>query len=161
MSSAKEAFVAQQFVADEMRRILARQRELDPASYDYKQLMENLSVLSGSYEAYEDIEAYLQLADKGIVSIDICPGGVPVPEEEADAEDAVPVQEAEPAPAPKEEPPATPGKTYEMSDVRAALVNARRNGVNVTELLKEFGVENFSAFPAGRYGELMQRLGAA
>lgn len=48
---------------------------------------------------------------------------------------------------------------YKMEDVRAALVAARRKkGVNVTELLLEFGVENFSAFPAGRYWELMQRL---
>lgn len=48
---------------------------------------------------------------------------------------------------------------YKMEDVRAALVAARRKkGVNVTELLREFGVENFSAFPAGRYWELMQRL---
>lgn len=49
---------------------------------------------------------------------------------------------------------------YKMEDVRAALVAARRKrGVNVTELLREFGVDNFSAFPAGRYWELMQRLG--
>jgi hypothetical protein len=47
---------------------------------------------------------------------------------------------------------------YKMEDVRAALVEARRKGMNVTELLKEFGVENFSAFPAGKYGELMARL---
>ena len=50
-------------------------------------------------------------------------------------------------------------KVYKMEDVRAALVEARRSrGVNVTELLKEFGVENFSAFPAGRYGELLAKL---
>ena len=48
-----------------------------------------------------------------------------------------------------------------MTEVRAALVAARKNGVNVTELLHEFGVENFSAFPAGRYGELMDKLGVA
>lgn len=48
---------------------------------------------------------------------------------------------------------------YKMEDVRAALVAARRRkGINVTALLQEFGVENFSAFPAGRYWELMQRL---
>lgn len=48
---------------------------------------------------------------------------------------------------------------YKMEDVRAALVTARRKrGVNVTELLREFGVDNFGSFPAGRYWELMQRL---
>lgn len=48
---------------------------------------------------------------------------------------------------------------YKMEDVRAALVTARRKrGINVTELLREFGVDNFGSFPAGRYWELMQRL---
>lgn len=78
-----------------------------------------------------------------------------------------------PVSPPAKETPAVEGKTaadvapaasedqkeYKMEDVRAALVDARRSrGINVTELLREFGVENFSAFPAGRYGELLRRL---
>lgn len=170
MSGIADTFIAQSFVAAEMTRMIVRQSELDPASYDYRQLMENLSILAGSAEAYEDIEQYLSMAAKGIVSIDIYPEGKM--EAEAPVSDpsdktcqvaavTAPVKEPDPEPAPKADPSADPGKTYEMTDVRAALVDARRKGVNVTELLKEFGVENFSAFPAGRYGELMQRLGAA
>ena len=49
-------------------------------------------------------------------------------------------------------------KTYDMTEVRAALVEARKRGINVTALLREYGVENFGAFPAGKYGELMDRL---
>lgn len=64
--------------------------------------------------------------------------------------------------APSDAAPSEAGEhpEYKMEDVRAALVTARRKrGVNVTELLREFGVDNFGSFPAGRYWELMQRLG--
>lgn len=59
-------------------------------------------------------------------------------------------------PAPDEE-----AKTYAKEDVRAALAKARKNGTNVAELLSELGYDNFSAVPAGKYGEIMARLGAA
>ena len=50
-------------------------------------------------------------------------------------------------------------KTYSREEVRAALAKSRKNGVNVTELLAKFGVDNFSALPAAKYPELMARLG--
>lgn len=58
------------------------------------------------------------------------------------------------------EPSTTEGeeKTYTKEEVRAALGAARAKGVNVTELMKKFGVDKFPAFPAGRYGELMTML---
>lgn len=77
---------------------------------------------------------------------EIEPQGAPVSEDTAPS-DAVPSEAGE-------------HPEYKMEDVRAALVTARRKrGVNVTELLREFGVDNFGSFPAGRYWELMQRLG--
>jgi hypothetical protein len=164
VNETKEAFVAQRFVASEMRRMIERMGQLDPSTYDYKQLLENLSVLTGSIEAFEDIESYLSLADQGITAIDIYPEGKPETEEDepesGEDSDEAPIPEPEPEPAPTLDPEPEPGKTYEMSEVRTALVAARRKGTNVTELLREFGVENFSAFPAGRYGELMRKLGA-
>ena len=56
------------------------------------------------------------------------------------------------------EPAADTGKTYTMAEVRAALANSRKNGVNVTELLKELGYGNFTAVPAAEYGAVMARL---
>lgn len=50
-------------------------------------------------------------------------------------------------------------KEYTREEVRAALARSRKTGVNVPELLAEFGVDNFSALPAGKYPELMARLG--
>ncbi len=59
-----------------------------------------------------------------------------------------------------EEPaPEEPTKTYTKEEVRAALAKSRKNGVNVTELLDELGYDNFSAVPAGKYGEIMAKLG--
>jgi len=49
--------------------------------------------------------------------------------------------------------------SYTKEEVRAALAKSRKNGVNVTELLAEFGAENFTGLPAAKYGELMSRLG--
>ena len=84
---------------------------------------------------------------------EIEPQETPVSEEAAPSKAVVSQPDVNP-PHENEKPP-----EYKMEDVRAALVAARRKkGVNVTELLREFGVENFSAFPAGRYWELMQRL---
>ena len=51
-----------------------------------------------------------------------------------------------------------PAKTYTMTEVRAALAQSRKKGVNVTELMKDLGYDNFTAVPAAKYPELMARL---
>lgn len=58
------------------------------------------------------------------------------------------------------EPPVMDEKTYTKEEVRAALAQSRKNGMNVTELLAEFGAENFTGLPAAKYPEIMARLGA-
>lgn len=74
-----------------------------------------------------------------------------------------PVVEETAAPAPVSSEPTEeleePAKTYSKEEVRAALAKSRKQGVNVTELLGELGYDNFSAVPAGKYGEIMARLG--
>ena len=69
-----------------------------------------------------------------------------------------------PAPEPEPEPDGIPApveteKTYTKEEVRAALAKSRKAGVNVTELLGEFGVSNFSGLPAAKYPEVMAKLG--
>lgn len=66
--------------------------------------------------------------------------------EEPEEEDTPPWEEPKPAP------------TYTREEVRAALAKARKTGLNVTELLAEYGVDNFSALPAGKYAEIMERI---
>lgn len=58
------------------------------------------------------------------------------------------------------EPEPEPEKTYAREDVRAALAKARKKGINVTEFLAEFGVENFTGLPAAKYPEVMAKLEA-
>lgn len=155
-------------VAGELRRMLSRQKELPVESQEYTLLMQNMEILARTTDMYSDIADFLELADKGIQKIEIIPGGKQADEPYVEE----PTQfEGDPAQVSSEEPdsPADeqleetdkkkePAKTYEMSEVRAALVAARRRGVNVTKLLNEYGVDNFGAFPAGKYAELMDRL---
>lgn len=168
-----EAFNYLEHVAGELRRMLELQKTLPPESGEYAQLMRNMEVLVDTVEMYASISDFFEMADTGITKIEIIPGGVPATE---DAEDTIDEKEdkllkmldgvdkfVDAVMNPVADPPAQvssePEKTYEMSEVRAALVAARRRGVNVTEILKEYGVDNFGAFPAGKYGELMERLG--
>ena len=51
-------------------------------------------------------------------------------------------------------------KTYAASDVRKALVEVKAKGVDVKEILSEFGVTDFRALPAAKYNALMMRLEA-
>lgn len=134
------------FIASELKRMLDTQQALDPSSDAYYRVMINLERLLQCEELYE---AALNAVGETSPSEVFAEAKVV----EFPGVDTTPFETA-PAPAPAVEETAE----YKMEDVRAALVEARRKGMNVTELLKEFGVENFSAFPAGKYGELMARL---
>ena len=57
------------------------------------------------------------------------------------------------------EPEEPSDKFFTKEEVRAALAKSRKRGVNVTELLDALGYDNFSAVPAGKYREIMARLG--
>lgn len=61
--------------------------------------------------------------------------------------------EPETEPAPAEEKP-----TLSAAEVRSKLAAARRAGVNVASIIKEFGADNFTALPATKYGELLDRI---
>lgn len=165
----KGTFATVPHVASELQRMLVRQTELDPSSVEYSNLLRNIEVLTGTADLYIDIMDYLK--DAGmfsgepdrIVDVTLHPELVkamadehPVESPFPDAEEEAPSKVVELHPVKDE----AAQKSYEMTEVRAALVEARKKGVNVSALLKEFGVENFGAFPAGRYGELMARLEA-
>lgn len=137
------------FIASELKRMLDTQQALDPSSDAYYRVMINLERLLQCEELYE-----AALNAVGESTGDDAPAAAKVVE--FPGVDTTPFETTpDPAPAAEETEETV---EYKMEDVRAALVEARRKGMNVTELLKEFGVENFSAFPAGKYGELMARL---
>lgn len=47
---------------------------------------------------------------------------------------------------------------FTMVEVRAALAKARAKGVNVSEIVRSFGVESFPEIPASQYGAVMAKL---
>ena len=73
----------------------------------------------------------------------------PVPETHPTEEAEV----AEQTPVKAEEKPA-----LSASEVRAKLAAARRAGVNVAAIIKEFGADNFTALPANKYSDLLDRI---
>jgi hypothetical protein len=80
------------------------------------------------------------------------------PQEPSVEEFSPPVMAPEETPEEDTPPWEEPAPTYSREEVRAALAKARKTGLNVTELLSEYGVDNFSALPAGKYAEIMERI---
>ena len=56
--------------------------------------------------------------------------------------------------------PAPAESQYSMTDVRAALAKARSKGVNVSDIIRAFGVDNFTALDASKYPAVMEKLAA-
>ena len=65
-----------------------------------------------------------------------------------------PVEAAEPEPetCDDDEP------AFKMEEVRAALAKARGRGVNVSEIIRSFGADNFQQIPKNQYGAIMAKL---
>lgn len=88
------------------------------------------------------------------------PEPMPVPEivpDEVQPEPATPeiVSEVvQPEPEPIE-------SKYSMTDVRAALAKARSKGINVADIIRSFGVENFQQIDASKYPAIMEKLEVA
>lgn len=77
----------------------------------------------------------------------------PAPAAEEPAPDE-PWEDAEPQPAPEQ--PEVP--VLKKETVRAALAEAKSNGVIVSGIIQSFGVSKFSDIPAERYPEVMEKL---
>ena len=82
-----------------------------------------------------------------------------------DSVETCPVVERPETPAPAKQEPVTPAPApapvesqYSMTDVRAALAKARSKGVNVSDIIRAFGVDNFTALDASKYPAVMAKL---
>jgi hypothetical protein len=170
-----------EYVASELRRIIGKIPETDPATMEYHVLLQSLEIFANISESVEQlmdtIHSYSDEPpeDGKIIKVEFRPSPE-LMQQVADMTQAEDEPSDEPeesflttgptgSPAPEtkmadvvETEETEPARVWEMTEVRAALVEARRKGVNVSALLREFGVENFGAFPAGKYGELMKRL---
>lgn len=103
-----------------------------------------------------DILSYLECYADSLKSR---PGEQGCEKEFSIAEAVNPVPEPEiPAPAPAPDPVES---KYSMTDVRAALAKARSKGVNVADIIRSFGVENFQQIDASKYPAIMEKLEVA
>lgn len=69
--------------------------------------------------------------------------------------------EVQPEPEPETETEPETGDDepqFKMEEVRAALAKARGRGVNVSEIIRSFGAENFQQIPKNQYGAIMAKL---
>lgn len=157
----------------QLRRMVIQLKETDPTSVEYGHLLDNMEHLVYA-DWMEDVEKVVgDVYDAPPMRLMAAIASARLEEErksepvdeghEPHEQDVPPWESADAAPdvasAPAPEEAEEEHKEYEPSEVRTALVAARRKGTNVTELLKEmFGVDNFTAVPASRYWELMERL---
>ena len=154
-----------EFSKNELLRLVDRIPETDPTSPAYHVLMQSIECFNSlaltvdeiialrDEDAHDDlveqqeaVTAQAKFISDNIVELKaaVDPEKVPVH----------PIPEV-PTPEPVEE-----EKTYAASDVRKALVEVKAKGVDVKEVLSEFGVTDFRALPAAKYGALMARLEA-
>lgn len=142
---------AKEILRREYLRVVDRLGEVDPVQNPtlYRELLsmiESLGWMSNTHRAEETPDT---------PTVDEIIAEVKAEKPEPSVEEYAPpvMNNPEPAEEPKIDAPAL---TKEV--VRAALAKARKSGVNVTELLGELGYDNFSAVPAAKYGEIMERL---
>lgn len=145
---------AKEILRREYLRIVDRLGEVDP--------IQNPALYKELLDLIERLDWYARASEPGTVEKTPVRPTVDEIVEEVKAEKPEPsVEEYAPPvmnnPEPAEEPKIdVPTLTKEV--VRAALAKSRKAGVNVTELLQEIGYDNFSAVPASKYGEIMERL---
>lgn len=167
------------YITQELSRIVNRIPHVDPASSDYHML---LASLEGFYNLAEVLEEILSVVDVDpdegkIIQVEFRPSVVPCSEDCAtcdrcSGEEEAPilssnstdsvtagenttetVEEAAESPSEKVE------KRYDPADVRRALLAAKRRGVDLTQVFHSVGASNFSNLPPEKYAEVMAQLG--
>ena len=143
------------------RAYLGLDTHADPASENFAQLLRNITELEFSLGAQTNAEL---LADgprapreEGLtftMEPTRTENEQPEPAETAENEET-----GEPE-TPAEPKPGTEEPAYKMEDVRGALAAARRKGVNVAEIIRSFGVDNFTIIDKSKYPEIMEKLKA-
>lgn len=148
-------------VADELVRMLDRQKELDPATPEYTQLVTNMEVMVRCADMYLDIFEYLGAAGRlptpfdepEITQVTIHPELVSAMQEKAEEE-----ADTRPGTGEAEEEASQTVVEFSLIQVRAALRDAKKRGVDIAALIKSFGASNLTDLPAKKYGELMKKL---
>ncbi len=146
-------------VANELVRMLDRQKELDPATPEYAQLFSNMEVMVRCADMFVDIFDYLAAAgalpqeEPEITQVTIHPELVRAMQEKAEEE-----EDTRPGPGKAEEEAPKTVVEFSLIQVRAALRDAKKRGVDIAGVIKSFGASNLTDLPAEKYPELMKKL---
>ena len=130
------------FVRDELSRVVKTLPETDPRTSEYHILLRSIEMLDSIGMTIDEIVK----CNEDCTDCAEC--------EESKADDKV-IGFPPPAPEPHE---TEEEVELTSAEVRAKLASARRAGVNVAGIIKDMGVDNFTALPAGRYAELLKRI---
>lgn len=155
-----------EFMRDELNRLVQKIPVTDPCSSEYHVLLRSIEYLDSMGSTIEEILAQVfedQVTDDlAAEKLDVKEGAERVKEIsaiKARAEGKVVPFTAPDFPEATEDKPAEQEeKTYDPSEVRKALVAAKKNGVDVKAILAKVGVDNFQAVPAAKYGIIMKEL---
>lgn len=144
-----------EIVGAEVTRLISKLPDIDPVA--------NPDLYSKTVSSAHDLISLgerIDLHNQHVVSVGE-PEPIVTPREPSAEEYTAPVMDDPnvlPATKPEPEPEPEPAKTYSMPEVRAALAQSRKKGVNVNEFLQGLGYDNFTAVPAAKYGEVMAEL---
>lgn len=152
-----------EFMRGELNRLVQKIPVTDPCSSEYHVLLRSIEYLDSMGATIEEILAAVfegQAAeDLGAEKLDVKEGaelisaikskadGKVIPFTAPDFPEAAEAESAE-----QEE------KTYDPSEVRKALVDAKKKGVDIKVILAKVGADNFQAVPAAKYGIIMKEL---
>ena len=150
-------------VANELVRMLDRQKELDPATPEYTQLCTNMEIMVRCADMYLDIFEYLGAAGRlptpfdepEITQVTLHPELVRAMQEKSEEE-----EDTRPSTGEAEEGAPQTVVEFSLIQVRAALRDAKKRGVDIAAVIKSFGASNLTDLPAEKYPELMKKLEA-
>jgi len=155
-----EQIRATKFNMAEFKRLVDLIPETDPRSNEYGTLLMSIERFLYFANTIAEIQGVLGEDVTSMITqpTEIVQFNPPVAEDEKFEEPESVVQD--PAPVVEEETKVEESE-YEMADVKKAVQKARMDGKisSAKEWIKEnFDVDGFSAIPASRYGEVMQKL---
>lgn len=165
-----------EMILSEFSRIIKLIPETDPRSCDYHVLMQSLECFSAMAE---DIESLLDMLGENepeegkIISVtfrppqpatcgedcatcDCCGEEPPISSSNSTESVTAGENQAEKPDSPADETAAE--TTYDLPTVRAALIEARKRGVDLKPIFKSVGASNLTDLPEEKYGAVMAKL---
>lgn len=150
------------FLKEELLRLVDKIPQTDPTTSSYHMLLHSIEALDAIGST---IEAILAMSDEDEAGEGGTVTPFPAPVEPIGPLEPVPqpapvtpIPEPIPVPAPVEPPVETEKAKITAPDVRKALLDAKKRGVDVKAVLQKFYANNFQNLPEEKYADFMAAL---